>query len=77
MLSQSIVNITLENGDKIADITLSCSSAVTLPERCTLHFTSLVDVSRVPNGSAIIYCAIPLAVKASNHGGRRQDRNRR
>ncbi|KAI6889304.1 hypothetical protein KC360_g4437 [Hortaea werneckii] len=48
MLSQSIVNITLENGDKIADITLSCSSAVTLPERCTLHFTSLVDVSRVP-----------------------------
>ncbi|KAI6873500.1 hypothetical protein KC323_g1076 [Hortaea werneckii] len=48
MLSQSNVNISLENGDEIADITLSCSSGHTLPEHCTLRFTSLIDVSRVP-----------------------------
>ncbi|GAB1725851.1 hypothetical protein NU195Hw_g2576t1 [Hortaea werneckii] len=48
MLSQSIVNISLENGDEIADVALSCSSGNILPEHCTLRFTSLVDVSRVP-----------------------------
>ncbi|KAI7271838.1 hypothetical protein KC345_g7187 [Hortaea werneckii] len=48
MLSQSNVSISLEKGDQVTDITLSCSSGNTLPEHCTLRFTSLIDVSRVP-----------------------------
>ncbi|KAI7506327.1 hypothetical protein KC367_g229 [Hortaea werneckii] len=49
MLSQSIVNISLENGDEIAGTSIVHKTATnTLAERCTLHFTSLVDVSRVP-----------------------------
>ncbi|RMZ17671.1 hypothetical protein D0860_00289 [Hortaea werneckii] len=40
MLSQSNVSINLANGDEIA--------GNTLPDHCTLRFTSLIDVSRVP-----------------------------
>ncbi|KAI6813932.1 hypothetical protein KC342_g16619 [Hortaea werneckii] len=63
MLSKNNVSISLENGGEIADITLSCSSVNTLPEHCTLRFTSLVDVSRVP---LCLIAGPPLDVSTTN-----------